>query len=118
MLPIKFKLISTLPVRSKIIWKEELCDTGWYHKYIDQPTSEWPARWVHIKRSQFTGRLDKDWEEVYEWDLIQTIDSVFEVKYDEEKTAFILVNDKGTSYLSNFEEIQVIGNIYENPIIK
>jgi hypothetical protein len=46
------------------------------------------------------------------------MDNVFEVKYDDNLLSFTLVNDKGTSYLSNFEEIKVIGNIYENPIIK
>jgi hypothetical protein len=36
------------------------------------------------------------------------MDNVFEVKYDGTRTAFTLVNDKGTSFLSSFDEIKVV----------
>ena len=71
---------------------------------------------------QFTGLKDKNGKEIYEGDIVEGInDSSFEVSF--KKGCFIGIVIKVDKFeykyleysLHNLENIEIIGNIYENP---
>lgn len=71
-----------------------------------------------IAVQQFTGLLDKNGKEIYEGDVIRTERCTFEVVYQE--CEFGRTTGNGIVSLNTVrdyegEELEVIGNIYENP---
>ena len=83
----------------------QLCDEDWYEL---------------ISKRQYTWLKDKNWKEIYEWDICisDEIKWVIEFKdwsYDIYKDWDIrYYSDSRSIYLDEFW-IEVIGNIYENP---
>lgn len=90
--------------------------------------------WGHaIEIMQYTGLKDKNGKEIYEGDILRWTNSVedsfelYEVLYREDLAAYVtrLIGRKVTPELTYFntgmiedtetDEIEVIGNIYENP---
>ncbi|MBK5474378.1 hypothetical protein JFU54_28755 [Bacillus sp. TH19] len=82
------------------------------------------GEYVQLKPLQYTGLLDKNGNEIFEGDVVDTIydGKLFTgvVVYDESELDFKATNGK-ENYGSNFqylpccEEVEVIGNLYENP---
>lgn len=65
---------------------------------------------------QFTGILDKNLREIYEGDYVKAKNGiVYTCKYSNEEAAFILEFVDSFVYLSDFDSIEVVGNIFDNP---
>ena len=74
-----------------------------------------------LELMQYTGLRDKNGREVYEGDIMRFKDwwdeeMVGEVRYSEKDMAFTIVNDFWDGFpIMYADDLEVIGNIYENP---
>ena len=73
-------------------------------------------------RGRFTGKLDKNEEEIFEFDLVKTSVGICQVLWNNEYATYVLQQNDGfltefsgsITHLSQIDK-EVIGNIYENP---
>lgn len=95
-----------------------------FHNYGYPTESLRPDCHPKIKLMQFTGLKDKNGKEIYEGDIVNRFEDYnFKVVWCEEDGAFVLrsLKDKNDDYFRHMKyyeletEIEVIGNIYENP---
>lgn len=66
---------------------------------------------------QSTGWLDKKRNEIYEGDIIQMEDKIYQIIWSEEISGFILLSPDGEIMMGGdyiTDNIEIIGNIYEN----
>lgn len=85
----------------------------------------------YLEFMQYVGLKDKNDKEIYEGDIVRYLDSydcsnengydfeeyynVGEVKYDNTAAAYEITNRNSVDMECIFDDIEVIGNIYENP---
>lgn len=76
-----------------------------------------PAKFEDCILMQSTGLKDKNGKLIYEADIVKTSKGIANVEYDNTYAYFGLTNFLTVFSFDNFinEEIEVIGNIYENP---
>lgn len=77
----------------------------------------WDADKLQQDLMQFTGLKDKNGKEIFEGDIIKRINAgyIYTVEYSLEYAAYILRDlDNDIVFLSDFNNIEVIGNIFEN----
>lgn len=77
--------------------------------------------WADLEIMQFTGLLDKNGKEIYEGDIVTLYDPytksqhITEVIWDDVNCRFAMKYTFVDFDFSITDEIEVIGNIYENP---
>ena len=91
---------------------------GWHYFGIDELTEVIKKETV----GQFTGLLDKSGKEIYEGDVVQLetthafdeTSTLGVIKYDNSVVSFVL-KAGGPTRIDETQDLEVIGNIYENP---
>lgn len=66
---------------------------------------------------QSTGWFDKNQTEIYEGDIVQMENTIYQVIWSEEISGFILLSTDGVIMMGGdyiADEIEIIGNVYEN----
>lgn len=98
----------------------------WDLKNSNHPTPDTFGYYGGISEpQQFTGLKDKNNKEIYEGDILYSIDdfaddkhsAIFTVVYDEYTWVFRMKGDHkgGHSWLEINKDCEIIGNIFENP---
>lgn len=109
------------------IWSKLLCEWLTNHEILDYNPRAVTINHIfnHIDLNeddiiyqQYSGIYDINVKEIYEGDIIQrdlVIDQVYVCEYSEEECAYVLRYYDDIIYLSDFKNIKIVGNIFENP---
>ncbi|HAQ39602.1 MAG TPA: hypothetical protein DCM73_01390 [Clostridiales bacterium] len=73
---------------------------------------------VQFVPMQSTGWFDKERNEIYEGDVVQIEDAIYQIIWRKEISGFILLSTDGVIMMGGdyiTDDIEICGNIYENP---
>ncbi len=127
----KYKFIAWDKEENRIIPFAEIVERSVIYDFLDEyidPFHEMTGRYKSSRiYMQYTGRADKKGREIYDGHILHAkghypgegwydtgehdYNFVAEVKYDEEYQSYRC----GGYYLHELEDIEIIGNIYQNP---
>jgi len=90
---------------------------GYYHPITSEKDCELDDPNLYSEKQLYTGLKDKNGKEIYGGDIVKTDEAgwVAQVIYSRDDFMCIGLDEKGFSAMCNWEEFEVIGNIYENP---
>ena len=110
-----------------LTWKKRIHKRDFYLEDIEEDNGFFSMCDIIAKR-QYTWLKDKNGKEIYEGDIVEVYDDLFEVKWDENMAAFQteniyeplnadFFNWEINKYTKSWPEwnIKIIWNIYENP---
>lgn len=85
----------------------------WVKDYLQYyPTEHFAKQGYTIQ--QFSGILDKNLMEIYEGDIVKASNNLsYTCEYSNEEAAFILKHGDDFVYLSDFNSLEVISNIFD-----
>lgn len=89
--------------------------------FICKPLNKTATRNYYIENvntiGQYTGLKDKNGQEIFEDDIVEFEDDIFEIQYDEGTAMFVLKNIDLCITFDNVysRDLEVIGNLYDNP---
>jgi len=110
-------------------------EIDWEYKEVIETMTDW-ARLEDTELMEFTGCKDKNGKEIYEGDIlryryistdfkgaVEFHDKILKIGWESDETRFVgfilrSIDKDGSDWFTampNIEDIEIIGNIYENP---
>ena len=86
-----------------------------------QTVPSWVYEYPGVKKDEYIGRKDKDGKEIYDGDFVKWTDefgenpNIFQVAYQDAQWVIVPIADSTMGWYVGEKELEVIGNIYENP---